>query len=99
MARSIGRPTKVAIIGGGVSALAAAFELSDPRHNGAFEVTIHQIGWRLGGKCASGRDMDVPFRIKEHGPHIFFGFYDNAFSLLREAYSKLPPDPSRPFET
>jgi monoamine oxidase len=69
-------PIKVAILGGGVSGLAAAFELSDPRHCGAFDVTIHQLGWQLGGKCASGRDMDVPFRfqIKEHGPHIFSDF-------------------------
>lgn len=90
-------PKKVAILGGGVSGLAAALELSDPRHNGAFEVTIHQIGWRLGGKCASGRDMNVSLRIKEHGPHIFLGFYDNAFALLREVYSKLPA--GRPFAT
>jgi uncharacterized protein with NAD-binding domain and iron-sulfur cluster len=101
MSVGTGGPTKVAILGGGVSALAAAFELSDPRHGGAFDVTIHQLGWRLGGKCASGRDMDegFRFRIKEHGPHIFFGFYDNAFALLREAYAALPPDPARAFNT
>jgi uncharacterized protein with NAD-binding domain and iron-sulfur cluster len=92
-------PKKVAILGGGVAGLAAAFELSDPRHHGQFDVTIHQLGWRLGGKCASGRDMDQRFRIKEHGPHIFFGFYDNAFAILREAYSELPADPRRPFAT
>src|SRR5215472_15674147 len=92
-------PTKVAILGGGISALAAAFELSDPRHGRAFDVTIHQLGWRLGGKCASGRDMNLPFRVKEHGPHILFGFYDNAFALLREAYAELGPDPARPFNT
>jgi uncharacterized protein with NAD-binding domain and iron-sulfur cluster len=101
MSVGTGGPTKVAILGGGVSALAAAFELSDPRHGDAFDVTIHQLGWRLGGKCASGRDMDegFRFRIKEHGPHIFFGFYDNAFALLREAYAALPPDPARAFNT
>jgi len=92
-------PTKVAILGGGISALAAAFELSDPRHGRAFDVTIHQLGWRLGGKCASGRDMNLPFRVKEHGPHILFGFYHNAFALLREAYAELGPDPARPFNT
>jgi uncharacterized protein with NAD-binding domain and iron-sulfur cluster len=99
MAVSTGIRAKVAILGGGVSALAAALELSDPRHRGAFDVTIHQLGWRLGGKCASGRDLDMPLRIKEHGPHILFGFYDNAFALLREAYAELPPDPARPFNT
>src|SRR5215472_9251925 len=101
MSVATGGPTRVAVLGGGVSALAAAFELSEPRHAGAFDVTIHQLGWRLGGKCASGRDMDegFRFRIKEHGPHIFFGFYDNAFAVLREAYAALPPDPARAFNS
>ena len=73
--------------------------MSDPRHGGRFKVTLHQLGWRLGGKCASGRDMDVARRTKEHGPHIFFGFYDNAFAVLREAYEALASDPSRRFRT
>ena len=97
------RPVKVVVLGGGVSGLSAAFELSDPRHSGRFEVSLYQLGWRLGGKCASGRDLGMPQgrpkRIKEHGPHILFGFYDNAFAVLREAYQSLPPDPNRAFTT
>jgi uncharacterized protein with NAD-binding domain and iron-sulfur cluster len=99
VAQASGGTVKVAVLGGGVAGLAAAFELSDPRHGGRFQVTLHQLGWRLGGKCASGRDMDVALRTKEHGPHIFFGFYDNAFAILREAYAALASDPSRPFKT
>jgi uncharacterized protein with NAD-binding domain and iron-sulfur cluster len=99
MAQASGATVKVAVLGGGVGGLAAAFELSDPRHGGRFQVTLHQLGWRLGGKCASGRDMDVALRTKEHGPHIFFGFYDNAFAILREAYGALASDPSRIFKT
>ncbi|TWB87153.1 flavin-dependent amine oxidoreductase [Bradyrhizobium macuxiense] len=93
------RPVKVTVLGGGVAGLAAAFELSDPRHGGRFQVTLHQLGWRLGGKCASGRDLDTALRTKEHGPHIFFGFYDNAFAVLREAYTALAADPARVFPT
>ena len=93
------RPVKVAVLGGGVAGLAAAFELSDPRHGGRFQVTLHQLGWRLGGKCASGRDLDTARRTKEHVPHIFFGFYDNAFAMLREAYTALAADSARVFPT
>jgi len=93
------RPVKVAVLGGGVAGLAAAFELSDPRHGGRFQVTLHQLGWRLGGKCASGRDLDTARRTKEHGPHIFFGFYDNAFAVLGEAYTALAADTARVFPT
>lgn len=45
-------------------------------------MVIYQMGWRLGGKCASARDERG--RIVEHGLHIWFGYYENAFRLLRE---------------
>ena len=95
------RKRKIAVLGGGVAGLTAAFELSDPRHNGRYEVTVFQLGWRLGGKCASGRDMTPGngLRIKEHGPHVFFGFYDNAFRVLRAAYGERPFDPNAAFDT
>jgi uncharacterized protein with NAD-binding domain and iron-sulfur cluster len=93
------QPVKVAVLGGGPAGLAAAFELSDPRHNGKFEVSVYQLGWRLGGKCASGREQQLGHRIKEHGPHIFFGFYDNGFAILRQAYHELQDDTPRVFPT
>jgi len=43
---------KIAIVGGGCAAMAAAFELSHPRHAGRYEITIYQTGFRLGGKGA-----------------------------------------------
>ena len=84
---------KVAIIGGGCGSVAAAFELSRPRHQNKYHVTLYQMGWRLGGKGASGRGPSD--RIEEHGLHIWLGFYDNAFGLLRECYKELDRDKRR----
>ncbi len=95
--RSAVNPLRVAILGGGVAALSAAYELSHPRQKGQFSVTIYQMGWRLGGKCSSGRDLDHNMRIKEHGPHIFFGFYDNGFEMMDECYAALQRPASHPF--
>lgn len=82
-------PARVAIIGGGCASLAAAFELTRPEHQGRYQVTVYQLGWRLGGKGASGRG--VADRIEEHGLHLWMGFYENAFRLMRECYAQLPP--------
>ena len=57
---------------------------------------VYQMGWRLGGKGASGRNVDHQQRIEEHGLHVFFGFYENAFRLLRDLYAELGRDPKTP---
>ena len=85
------RPIRVAVIGGGCAALTAAFELTRAEHRGRFAVTVYQLGWRLGGKGASGRGPSG--RIEEHGLHIWLGFYENAFALMRECYAELDRDP------
>lgn len=85
------KPIEVAIIGGGCAAITAAFELSRPEHRGKYHVTVYQVGWRLGGKGASGRGPAD--RIEEHGFHVWLGFYENAFRLLRECYAELKRDP------
>jgi uncharacterized protein with NAD-binding domain and iron-sulfur cluster len=77
---------RVAVIGGGCAALTAAFELTKPEHRGRYQVTVYQMGWRLGGKGASGRG--VSDRIEEHGLHLWMGFYENAFRLMRECYEE-----------
>lgn len=82
-------PTKIAILGGGVGALSAAFELTELDPGGAFEITVYQIGWRLGGKGAVGRDVDMRHRVEEHGLHVWTGFYDNAFNLVDRCYEAL----------
>ena len=85
-------PTRVAIIGGGCAAMTAAYELSKPELDGRFDVTVYQYGWRLGGKGASGRGPNG--RIEEHGLHVWMGFYENAFRLMRAVYDELDRDPS-----
>jgi len=87
------KPIEVAVIGGGCAAISAAFDLTRPELHGKFHVTIYQLGWRLGGKGASGRGPAD--RIEEHGLHIWMGFYENAFRLLRECYAELNRDPRK----
>ncbi len=89
MARRDG-PTRVAIVGGGCAGMTAAFELSRPELQGRYEVTVYQVGWRLGGKGASGRG--VHNRVEEHGLHVWMGWYENAFRVLRECYRELGRD-------
>ena len=81
---------KVVIVGGGCAGLSAAWELSKWRAAGApqYEVHVYERSWRLGGKGASGRAADG--RILEHGLHVWLGFYENAFGLMRECYAALP---------
>lgn len=78
---------KIAILGGGMSALTAAHELTD--YDGwqeKYEITVYQTGWRLGGKTATGRGKCD--RIEEHGIHILQGWYDTTFRLLRGVYDE-----------
>lgn len=84
---------RVTILGGGMAGLAAAWRLSDPANPPA-EVTVYQRGWRLGGKGASSRGPNG--RIEEHGLHVWLGYYENAFRLLREAYAELDRTTSDP---
>jgi uncharacterized protein with NAD-binding domain and iron-sulfur cluster len=87
---SAGKPIEVAIIGGGCAGMAAAFELTRPEQDGKYRVTVYQQGFRLGGKGASGRGPGD--RIEEHGLHLWMGFYENAFRLMRQCYTELGRD-------
>jgi uncharacterized protein with NAD-binding domain and iron-sulfur cluster len=71
-----------------MAGLAAAWELSRPEHQDEIAgVTVYQRGWRLGGKGASSRG--VHGRIEEHGLHLWPGYYDNSFRLIRQVYVEL----------
>jgi uncharacterized protein with NAD-binding domain and iron-sulfur cluster len=94
------QPTKVAVLGGGVGGMTAAFELTaTPELRERFDVTVYQLGWRNGGKGASGRNAAVADRIEEHGLHVWFGFYDNAFRVMRDAYAELGRPRGTPLAT
>jgi len=91
---------KIVILGGGAAGLATAFELTaTPELRAQYDVTVHQLGWRLGGKGASGRRAGVGDRIEEHGLHIWFGFYENAFDVIKRCYAELDRDPGEPLAT
>jgi uncharacterized protein with NAD-binding domain and iron-sulfur cluster len=93
--RRSGRPIKVAILGGGMASLAAAWELVRHPDGDDYEITIYQRDWRLGGKGASGRSLDALHgnRVEEHGIHVLPGFYENTFHLLRQVYHAVAQGP------
>ncbi len=90
----------IAVLGGGMGSLAAVCALTDPNNparDRIGNVTVYQMGWRLGGKGASGRGQYD--RIEEHGLHIWLGFYENAFRMIRDVYQELGRDANAPLAT
>jgi uncharacterized protein with NAD-binding domain and iron-sulfur cluster len=86
--------TRIAVLGGGISALSAVFDLT--ARSGwqeKYDITVYQMGWRLGGKGASSRNRQYHNRIEEHGLHIWLGFYENAFEIMRTCYGELAGTP------
>ncbi len=91
---------KIAILGSGLGSMTTAYYLTSTEElRGKYEVTIYQQGWRIGGKGASGRNREKGDRIEEHGLHMFMGFYENAFTLMRSAYAEWKKDPANPFQS
>jgi len=77
-----------------MSALTAAFELAKcnvSRSPPRYDITVYQQGWRLGGKGASGRNAVCGQRIEEHGLHVWFGAYENAFRTMKDVYARGQP--------
>jgi uncharacterized protein with NAD-binding domain and iron-sulfur cluster len=81
---------KIAVIGSGVGAITATYAITTlPGWEQKYDITVYQLGWRSGGKGASGRNADHGQRIEEHGLHIWAGFYENAFRLMRDCYDTM----------
>ncbi|GAB4110219.1 MAG: hypothetical protein OHK0013_46040 [Sandaracinaceae bacterium] len=87
---------KIVILGSGAGSMAAAWGLTSVvGWQDRYEIDVYQMGWRCGGKGAAGRNRKLGDRIEEHGLHMWFGFYQNAFAMMREAYDELARlDPS-----
>jgi uncharacterized protein with NAD-binding domain and iron-sulfur cluster len=95
-----GNRTKVAVLGGGGGGISAAMELTATRSlRDRYDVTVYTPGWRLGGKAASGRNAQDHQRIEEHGLHVMFGFYENAFQMIQTAYDENGRPPGTPLDT
>jgi uncharacterized protein with NAD-binding domain and iron-sulfur cluster len=95
--------TKVAIFGGGPAGFSLAFWLSDNEAlRERYDITLYTVGWRAGGKCASGR-RQVPNStahiIEEHGLHLLMGCYENAFRTIRRCYRAWEAAGQSPFQS
>jgi uncharacterized protein with NAD-binding domain and iron-sulfur cluster len=80
--RSAENPARVVIVGGGCAGMAAAWELAKQPN---YDIHVYEKMPRLGGKGSSTRD--VTGRILEHGLHVWMGWYENAFRMMRECYA------------
>ena len=57
---------RIAILGSGVGAITTAWALTSlPDAHDRFDITIYTLGWRLGGKGASGRNAAFGQRIED----------------------------------
>jgi len=91
---------KIAVLGGGIGSLSSVFALtSDANWQEKYDITLYQLGWRLGGKGASGRNAELGERIEEHGIHVWLGFYDNSFRAMRACYEELGREQTAPLAT
>ena len=81
------RKRRVAILGGGMAGLTAAWSLSEPEARDDVEICVFERAASLGGKGASTRGIHG--RIEEHGLHVWLGYYENAFRLIRAVYDEL----------
>ena len=105
---------RIVIVGGGPAGLSAALSLTDPtlhpNWRDEYEVTVLQMGWRVGGKGATGRSgtpilvdgewrLRGPARIEEHGIHLFGNMYVNSLRTLDACLGELQLDAAEPPST
>ena len=88
---------RIAVLGGGMGALSALFAITDrDGWDQQYDITVYQLGWRLGGKGATGRDQVA--REPDSGarlPHAL-RLLRQHFATMRKCYEELGRDPSQP---
>ncbi len=93
---------RIAVLGGGLGSLSTVMALTDQLGwQDRYDITVYQMGWRLGGKGASGRDQSRGMRIQEHGLHVWLGCYHNAFDMIQKCYAECKEyqlTPGSPFQ-
>ncbi len=93
---------RVAVLGSGLGSLSTLMALTgQPDWQNQYEITVYQMGWRIGGKGASGRNATKGRRIEEHGLHVWMGCYHNAFEMIKKGYDECKAHhltPTSPFQ-
>ena len=94
------KPQKVAILGGGAASCTAALGLTgQPGWQEHYNITIYQLGWRLGGKAASGRNKNYGQRLEAIVGHYFPSTFIQTKTLLRSIYEELNRPEGTPIRT
>ena len=91
---------KVHILGAGMSSLTTAYELSSQDNwQNQYDITVHVLGWRCGGKTSTGRGPSM--EVREVGIHILQGWYDHTFAMMQDVYKERQSrgiDPKSPYQ-
>ena len=91
---------KVAILGGGAASCAAALSLTDqPGWKERYDITIYEMGWRLGGKARSGRNKNYGQRSEGITGHHFSASWFMIKTLMQSVYKELNRPKGVPFRT
>ena len=94
------KPKKVAIMGGGTASCTAALTLTDqPGWKERYDITIYQLGWRLGGKARSGRNKDYGQRSEGITGYDFPASYLETKRLMQSVYNELKRPEGAPLRT
>ena len=94
------KPKKVAILGGGAASCAAALGLTDqPGWKEHYDITIYQLGWRLGEKARSGRNKKYGQRSEGITGHHFSESWFMIKTLMHSVYEELNRPEGTPLRT